>query len=455
MSKTSKTQQRQHLLASESIGRLLLKLSAPAIIGMLVQAFYNIIDTVFIGHAVGTLGIGGLSIVFPLQIFIFAIMQMIGVGAAALISIALGTKELNKAEQVLGNALVMAVITGVILTILGITFSEPILKLFGATPSIMPYANDFMRVVLLGLPFISFASTTNNIVRAEGNAKTAMLVMIISALINTALDPIFIFWLHMGVKGAATATVIAQIFAAVYLYIYFARGKSALSFSKCNFRLKFNLCREIISIGFPSFIRVGVGSLSVIIVNNLLGFYGGDISIAAYGIINRVMQVSFMPIFGVAQGMQPILGFSYGAKKLARAREVVIKALIAGTIIAIIPFIIIFTGTKFVMMIFTTDPHLIAHSSHAILFVAATLPLLGLQVIGSSLFQSIGKAKPAFILSISRRVLFFFPLLLFMPKLFHLNGIWISFPIADCCSFFVTMAMFIPQMRKFRLQYKQ
>ncbi|MCK4607892.1 MAG: MATE family efflux transporter [Gammaproteobacteria bacterium] len=441
---------RQHVLANERISKLLWQFSLPAMVGMLVQTFYNVIDTIFIGHSVGVLGIAALSIVFPIQILITAIAQLISTGSATLISIALGAKRPDEANLVFGNAICLAIITGIIITAVGLWDSAKFLAIFGSTPSILPYARQFMNVILLGVPFVMFAMAGTGIARAEGNVKMAMYSMIFSAVLNTILDPIFIIWLHMGVKGAAIATLIAQIFAACFMLYYFAFGNSSLQIVMKNFVLRGYLVLKIAAIGSSSLVRIASSSLSLVVLNHLLGIYGGDSAIAVYGILSRVLMSFFMPILGIAQGLQPILGFNYGAKLIARVRESIKKANVIATVISVISFVVIFSFPKIIFNIFTNDPVLIAEGKHAILFITPTLSLVGFQMITATMFQSLGKVKPALLLSSLRGLLFLIPALLILAPLLKLNGIWLAFPIADILAFSVTFMLYRPQMRKFK-----
>lgn len=443
-------QKHQNILAKERIGKLLWKFSLPAITGMLVQTLYNIVDTIFVGHGVGALGIAGLSIVFPVQMIIAAIGQMVAVGGASLISISLGAKQQNQAELFFGNSIFLATLLGIIITVFGLLYSTTLLHIFGTTNTILPYAKSYMDIILLGTIFISFSMTANNIVRAEGNAKTAMLTMILSAVLNTVLDPIFIFALHMGIRGAAIATVISQIVAAIYLLYYFLYGKSALTIHWKNLFPETATIARIFSIGIPAFIRISGASIATLILNHLLGFYGGDSAIAVFGILNRLTMFFFMPILGMAQGLQPIVGFNYGAQLLGRVKQAIKLTIIFATLLSVLGFVLMFSFPKTAMHIFTSDQILMAGGKHAIMFITPTLSLLGFQVVAATVFQSLGKALPSFILSLLKGIICLIPMLLILPLFLKLDGIWLSFPIADILASTVTLFMFIPQMRKLK-----
>ncbi|BDU49954.1 MATE family efflux transporter [Haliovirga abyssi] len=433
---------RKEMLAKENIGKLLFKLSMPATIGMIVQALYNVVDTIFVGRGVGTLGIGALTIAFPIQMLIMAIAQTFGIGGASMISRALGAHEDEKAENIFGTMISSLVIISVVITGVGLLFINDILKIFGATTTILPYARDYIGVIFVGVIFSNFAMSVNNIVRSEGNAKVAMKSMLISAIMNTILDPIFIFGFHMGVKGAAIATVLSQIFVVIYLIYYFYSGKSMLRIDLKHFRVKFDILKEMVSVGVASFARQVAGSVMAIILNNELGFYGGDTSIAAFGIVNRFMMFVFMPMFGVVQGVQPIVGFNYGSKDYTRVKNVLRLAIKVVTLFSIVGFLVSQLFSVQISSIFTKDIDLINSSAFAVKIIVIAFPLIGFQIIGGGFFQSIGKAKPALFLALSRQVLFLIPLVIVLPMFFKLNGVWISFPLADTMGFIVTFFMY-------------
>ncbi|TYB81563.1 MAG: MATE family efflux transporter [Kosmotoga sp.] len=443
---------RQKMLIDESIGKLLFKLSIPAMIGMLVQSLYNFVDTVFVGQAVGPLGIAGVSISFPMQIFVMAFAMLIGIGGASIISRSLGASENEKANHTAGNVVVVVIFFGIIMAITGTVFLEPLLKILGASPTIMPYASDYLSVILFGTIFFSFAMATNNIVRAEGNAKIAMYTMLISAILNIILDPIMIFVFDMGVRGAAIATVIAQSVTSLYLLAYFIRGKSLLTIKLRHLKPDKLIIKESFAIGSSAFARQIAGSVLGVIINNLLISYGGDISVAVFGVINRLFMVFLMPMFGINQGFMPILGFSYGANKISRAIKAIKLSTFWATIISIGAFLVIYLFPSALLSMFSNDEVLLEQGVKTIRIVGLLLPFVGIQVIGAGMFQALGKAVPALLLSMSRQILFLIPLILILPNFFGLNGIWISFPIADFSAFSVTMIFFLREMKKFKSQ---
>jgi len=441
---------RQRMLAEEGIGKLLLKLSVPAMIGMLVQALYNFVDTIFVGRGVGSLGIAGITISFPVQIFVMAFAQLMGIGGASIISRSLGAGDKPKANRTAGNIFTVVVFFGLAMALLGLSLLKPILTLLGASPTIMPYAADYLGIILFGTFFFSFAMATNSIVRAEGNAKVAMYTMLISAILNIILDPIFIFGFGMGVKGAALATVISQATTAFYLLYYFLSGKSLLHVGFHDLKPDIPIIKESFAIGFSAFVRQVAGSVLGIIMNNSLVIYGGDIAVAAFGIINRLLMVFLMPMFGINQGFMPILGFNYGAKKYDRALKAIKLSTIAESIISTLAFIVLFSFPGFLIGIFSKDTELILMGSSAMRKVILFLPLVGFQVIGAGMFQALGKAFPALILSMARQILFLIPIVLVLPHIAGLDGVWFSFPIADASAFLITLVLFIKQIRNLK-----
>jgi putative MATE family efflux protein len=439
-------------LANEPIKTLLWRLSLPATAGMFVMSLYNVVDAIFVGRGVGTLGIAGISIVFPVQMVIMGIGLMVGMGAASLISRSLGADKMERAERTLGNAILLILLLGGTLAVVGLSRSTFLLRLFGATDTILPYAKEYMDIILLGVVFHEFSMAANAIIRAEGNARVAMISMFIGALLNIALDPVFIFALGMGIRGAAIATVIAHVVTTLYLVRYFLSGRSSLRIRVKNFILERTVVREIVAIGLASFVRTAAGSFIVVIVNRTLGFYGGDVSIAVFGVVFKVLHFAVMPSRGIAQGFQPILGFSYGARRYDRGMEVIRWSVIIATAISIAAFLIIRLFAGPIIGIFSTDAALISQGTHAIRLVFIAIYLVGFQIVGATIFQAIGKAIPTLILSTSRQILFLIPLIFILPHFFGLNGVWLSFPIADTLSFVITLVLVIPQMREFKRQ---
>ena len=450
--KSSSTANKTQMLGVEPIGKLLIKLSVPATIGMVVNALYNFVDTIFVGRGAGPMAIAGLTIAFPIQMLIMGFAQTYGVGGASIVSRRLGEGREDEAASVAGSALMVSFITAIILSILGLLFLSPVLRTFGASDAILPFAEEYMSVIFLGSPFLAIAMTGNNLSRSEGQAKIAMMTMIIGTGLNIILDPIFIFALGMGIRGAAIATVISQFFAFVYIVNFYKRGGSHLPLKKSSFKIRFDYVKEMVLLGIPTFVRQAGMSVLAIVINNSLRFYGGDVSIAAYGMINRVMMFIFMPLFGIVQGYQPIAGYNFGAKKYDRLAKVNRLSFMITTIMSFLGFILIQSLPRFLMGMFTTDQNLIDVATSAIRKMTIALPLIGLQVIGGTYFQSIGKAGPAMFLGLSRQFILLIPLVLILPPLMGVNGIWYATPIADILSTILTVTWMSLSWKKMQRQ---
>ncbi|PID81172.1 MAG: MATE family efflux transporter [Clostridiales bacterium] len=432
---------REKLLREESIGKLLFKLSLPAMVGMMVNALYNMVDTIFVGNGVGALAIGGLTVAFPIQMAIMSLALLVGIGAQANISISFGAGQIDKANQYAGNAYALMTIIAITLSVLGLIFIVPILQLFGASATLLPYARDYMQIIFFGSVALSLSVVNSNVLRAEGNAKMAMVLMIIGMGLNIILDPIFIFGFKMGIRGAALATVISQFVGLGCAVYYMSTGNSIIKISRTTLRLKFQYVRDIIKLGFPTFIRQIAGSILAIFLNNGIVFYGGDIALSAFGIINRVMMFLFLPMFGIVQGFQPIAGFNYGALAIDRVKQVVKTATKALIVYCVTGLIVILTLHVPILRLFTDDQQALAIGAYAIKIMFLGIPIVGLQIISASFFQAIGKAKPALVLSLMRQVLMLLPLIIIMPQLFNLGltGIWLAFPLSDIASTLISI----------------
>ncbi len=438
------------MLGEERIGRLLLSLSLPATIGMLVQAMYNFVDTIFVGRGVGSMGIAGISISLPVQIFVMAFAQMFGIGGASVISRSLGERDHKKARRAAGNVMVFSVAFGLVMTLLGQFFLDQLLIMLGASEAIIPYAREYLGIILLGSAFFSFGMAMNHVVRAEGKPKIAMAAMLISAVLNIILDPIFIFSLNLGIWGAALATVLSQAATSIYVLFYFLSGKSLLRVSLRSLIPEWRIMRETVSVGLSAFSRQVAGSVLAVVLNNSLVFYGGDIAVAVYGVINRLLMVFIMPMFGVNQGFLPIVGYNYGARKMRRARESVKLASAVTTVIALFSSIVMFLFARQLISIFTDETELIESTIYALRIVILATPTIGVQVIASGMFQALGKALPALFLSLLRQIIILIPLILVIPRFLGINGIWISFPLADLIAFAISLVFYLRELKIFR-----
>lgn len=431
--------QNKSKLDDTNIGKLLLRLSLPATIGMLVMSLYNIVDTIFIGKYVGTSGIAGVALAFPIQMIVGAIGQMIGIGGASLLSRSLGEKDFDKARRTLGSVVGAVLIAGGIITVIGYARLDSLLRLFGATDTLLPYAHQYLSIVLSGILVHSLAMALNNMARAEGMAKIAMTTMILSALTNLVLDAVFIIVFGMGIQGAALATVIAYVVAALFLVIFFRSGKSTMKLKLSTIRLDPEILREVLSIGVPSFIRQAAMSVLVVLLNRTLGRLGGDIAIAVYGVIMRLLMLVFTPIMGVAQGLQPIAGYNYGAKRFYYMRRSVIMATITTTVIAVAGTALLSLFPDEFLGLFSNNSQLLSQGRTALRIIVLAFPLVGFQVVVGTLFQATGKALQNLILTLSRQVLMLIPMVLLLPRFFQLKGVWIAFPAADILGFFLTV----------------
>ena len=436
-------EQQSTRLGVEKISNLMINLCVPAFITMFAMSLYNIVDTIFVARGVGTLGVAALSIAFPIHMIMGALAGTFGIGGASIISRRLGAKAIGEANRVFNHVIWLTGFFSMLMTATAFLLLDPLLRTFGATDNILPYAKDYLSIILLGSVFATFAMATNNVVRSEGNAKIAMLTMLIPAVINMILDPIFIFGLDMGIKGSAIATVIAQFTAATWLLKYYIGGKSSLTLKWIGFLPDFKVVQEIISIGLPSFIMMSSTSLMVVSINWMLLIFGGEIQIAVFGIINRVMAFVYLPITAIVQGMQPIIGYNYGAKLQGRVTQTVKLGLIGSTIIASIVWVVPVGIPELLMNIFSNDNHVIVNGTNALRLVFLLAPIIGFQMVTAGLYQALGKAKTSLMLSMSRQLLFLIPFVLTLPHLYGLKGVWMSFPIADGLAFLAALIILL------------
>ncbi|MCH5318935.1 MAG: MATE family efflux transporter [Paramuribaculum sp.] len=437
-------------LETGSIGRLLWDYSLPAVVGMVVMSLYNVIDRIFIGQGVGTEAIAGLAITFPVMNLSAAIGVLIGAGAAARVSIMLGAKDSKGAHLVLGNSLVLIVTNAIVYLTIFAIFLDDILIAFGASEATLPYARDFMTYILPGMLVMNVSFSFNNVMRASGYPMKAMLTMFIGAGANVVLAPIFIFALGWGIKGAAIATDLAMTCSMVFVMAHFFRRDSTLRFIPGIYRLKWRIIAGIIGIGAaPSLVNLASSVINVII-NKTLYLYGSDHAVAAAGIFNTYASLLVMVVVGICQGMQPILGYNYGAGRLDRLRKCFWLATGYSTAICTLGFLF---GTFFPDLIaraFTVDARLIDVTMKAVSMSIWAFWMVGFQIVATNFFQSIGKATKSIFLSLTRQVLFIIPLLIILPKHFGLEGVWLSFPTSDILATLVTGAMVWWQMAQLR-----
>jgi len=430
-------------MRDKKISVLLWKFSLPAIAGMLINALYNIIDRIFVGRGVGSLAIAATTVAFPIMLILMAVSILIGIGATALISIRLGEQRKEEAEKIAGNAAVMLIALPLIIAVIYLLFPEPILKAFGASEEVLPYARDFVHIIILGAAFGSISMGMNNFIRAEGNPRLAMFTQVAGALINGVLNYVFIFKLGLGIKGSALATVSGQFISSVWVLSYFWSGRSLVKIRFKNLKLQLPIITSIVSIGFAPFAMQIANSVQQSILNKTLLAYGGDLALSAVGIMMSIAALLFMPIVGLSQGAQPLIGFNYGARQYDRVKETVKIAVIAGVCIASAGFVAInIWPTQIVGLFSEGDTALTEMTAQAMRMFFALFPVVGFQIICANYFQAAGKPVQSAILSLSRQVLLFIPLLLILPKFWGINGVWRTAPIADGISVLVT-AIFI------------
>lgn len=418
-------------LGEKSIGSLLLKLSIPSSIGFLVMSVYQIVDTIFVGQWVGPIAIAAITVVLPITFFISSIGMAIGMGGASIIARALGKRDKDKALLTFGNQIVLTLGLAITFVILGFILTDKILILFGGKGEILPQARVYFKIILLGVPFLAWAMMTNNVLRAEGKANISMIVMLVPAIINIILDPIFIYFLDMGLAGAAWATTISYAFCALFTIWVFVSGKSELSIKPVYLILERQIVKEISSLGVITLARQGSFSLLSLVLNNTLFAFGGEMSVAIYGIINRVMMFAMFPVIGITQGFLPIAGYNYGARNFKRTKEAIKKAIYYGTFVASVMFILIIVFAGDIVKVFTNDSTILEETPSALILVFLASPVISIHMIGSGYFQAAGKALPALLLTLTRQGIFLIPLVLILPIFFDHNGIWYSFPIAD------------------------
>ncbi|MCB2308181.1 MATE family efflux transporter [Clostridium estertheticum] len=436
-------------LATEKVGSLLWKFSIPAIIGMLVNALYSVVDRIFIGRGVpDPLALSGVAITFPITNVIMAFGMLVGIGGAAVVSIKLGQNRKEDAEKILGNAFVLVVIMSIVVSIIGLIFLEPILVLLGASPDTMPYAKQFGFIILLGVILQNLGFGMNPFIRSEGNALMAMVTMLIGAILNFILNPIFIFGLHMGVVGSALATIISQAVCSIWVLLYFLRGKSVLKLRRKNMKLQMKIVKEILEIGMSPFAMQMAAGLITVTFNKSLKKYGGDLAIGAFSLINSINMLIMMPIFGLNQGAQPIIGYNYGAKSYKRVKLALKYAAIIATLMSVVGFVIVQLFSVQIISIFNnTDKELIDLGSRGIRIFLIMLPLIGSQVVFTNYFQAVGKAKISIFLSLLRQIIVLFPLILLMPHFFKLDGIWMAGPASDFIAFIITIIIIVSEIK--------
>jgi len=426
------------MLGTESIGKLLVSQALPAAIGILVLSLNMIIDTIFVGRWIGPMAIAAITIVMPIVYLISSIGMAIGVGGASIISRALGANDHHKAQRVFGNQIAMSLAVAIVLVIAGLIFKEEALTLFGAKGAIIPPALTYYTIVMVGAPFLALCMTGNPVVRAEGKPKFAMAALIAPAIANIILDYLFIDVFNYGMAGAAWATAISYIACFITILYFFLSKHSELKIKLKCFVLEWSIIKEITSLGSVTLARQAAISVLAIVLNHILFQYGGEISIAVYGIISRMLMFALFPVLGIAQGFLPIAGYNYGADKLKRVRESINTSIIYGSGLALLIFIMIMLFPEAIVRIFTDDAQLLKETPNALRWVFGVTPLIAVQIIGAGYFQAIGKSIPALLLTLTKQGFFLIPLIIILPNYFGLLGVWMAFPIADLLSTIIT-----------------
>lgn len=421
-------------LGTAPIGQLLRQQAIPASIGILVLSIYGIVDSIFVGQYVGSIGLGAITVVLPITYLIASVGMSIGIGGGSIISRAFGAEDEEHAHLTFGNQVTLVLLFAGFVVLMFSIFSEPLLRLFGGQGNILPAAKTYFGILLPAIPFLAWSMMSNNVFRAEGKPRIAMVVMIVPAVVNLILDPIFIVGLDMGLEGAALATSISYVCSASFCMWYFLTGRSSLRITWEAMKLRAKIVKEIVSLGGVTLVRQAVVSILAIVLNNSLIVYGGETAVATYGIIQRTMMFANFPVLGLNQGFIPIAGFNYGAEKWTRVRKVVTMALKVGTVIAATICVTILLCAEPLVRLFTSEQPLIDMAVPAIRISFLATPLILFQLVGSAYFQAIGRARPALFLTMTKQGFCLIPLIFLLPNINGLNGIWMAFPIADVLS---------------------
>lgn len=437
-------------LGTESIGKLLMQYAVPAIIAMTASSLYNMVDSIFIGHGVGTMALSALALTFPLMNLGAAFGALVGVGAATLISVKLGQKDYDTAQRVLGNVFVLNILLGLAFTVIVFPFLNPILYFFGGSDETVEYARQFMEIILLGNVVTHLYLGLNAVLRASGHPKQAMYATIATVAINTILAPIFIFMFDWGIRGVAIATVSAQVIALLWQLKQFNNANELLHFRRGIFRLKRKIVFDSLAIGMSPFLMNLAACLIVILINQGLKKYGGDLAIGAFGIVNRLVFIVVMIVMGLNQGMQPIAGYNFGAKLYDRVNKVLKLTIIYATCVTTFGFLVGMLAPNLVVGIFTSDAELTELSATGLRITVMFFPIIGFQMVTSNFFQSIGMAGKAIFLSLTRQMLILLPCLLILPHFFGVAGVWYSMPVSDLLASLIALVMLVYQFRKFK-----
>ena len=444
-------------LGTERIRKLLVQYAVPAIIAMTASSLYNMVDSIFIGHGVGPLAISGLALTFPLMNLAAAFGSLVGVGAATLVSMRLGQRDYDTAGKVLGNVFMLNLIIGVAFSIVTLLFLDPILYFFGASEATVGYAREYMTVILLGNVITHMYLGLNSVLRASGHPRKAMYATINTVVINTVLDPLFIYGFGWGIRGAAIATVLAQVISLVWQFRILSDRRELLHFRRGIYRLHAKIVRDILAIGMSPFLMNLAACFIVILINKGLKEFGGDISIGAYGIVNRVAFFFVMVVMGLNQGMQPIAGYNFGAQQYDRVLRVLKLTAIGATCVTTCGFLLGELMPRLAVSLFTKDAELVRLAAEGMRITFVCFPIIGFQMVATNFFMSIGMAGKAIFLSLSRQLLFLLPGLVLLPPLFDQYtqwngswGVWCAMPLSDLLASIVAFLMLMHQLRGFR-----
>ena len=442
-------------LGTQPVGKLLMQYALPAIVAMVASSLYNMVDSIFIGQGVGPMAISGLAITFPFMNLSGAIGACIGVGASTYLSVKLGQKDYSKALKILGTSTLLKIITGIVFGALCLIFLDPILRFFGATDNTIPYARDYMQIILLGNVFTHLYFGMNALLRAASKPRHAMYATIFTVVLNTLLDPLFIYTFGMGIRGAAVATVLSQTTAMCWQIWIFSNPKELLHYKRGIFKLDLGIIKNILAIGVSPLSMNACACIVVIFINTALVRHGGDLSVGAYGIANRIGFIFFMVVMGINQGMQPIAGYNYGAEQYDRMLRVLNYSMAAATCIMTVGWLVGELMPKACARLFTTDEQLIDIAARGIRINMILFPMIGSQAVITNFFQSIGMAKISIFLSLSRQMIYLLPLLVILPPLMGVDGVWWALPISDALAFVTTWIIMIRYMRNFKRQHKE
>ena len=423
---------------SESIGKLLIKQAVPASIGILVMSLNILVDTIFVGHWIGSQAIAAINVVLPVSFFIAALGMAIGIGGSSIVSRALGANEKSKALKTFGNQVTMTIILTLTLVFFGLYYIDNIIPVFGGKGTIFEPAKIYYQIVLYGVPFLALSMMGNTIIRAEGKPKYAMYAMMIPSITNLGLDILFINVMDLGMIGAAWATTGSYILCFIFIFWFFVSKNSEMKISLIHFKLQRSIVSEISNLGSVTLSRQAIVSITYLLMNNILFDFGGVTSVTSYAIVSRILMFALFPIFGITQGFIPIAGYNYGAQNYDRVKQAIRIAIIYAMVMASLVFVLLISFPELITRMFTTDSLVIEKTPTAMRWVFAATPIIAVQLIGSAYFQAVGKAIPALLLTLSRQGFFFIPLIFILPLWYGELGVWIAFPVSDVLSTLLT-----------------